>query len=89
MPGTAGDKDGAYEALCRTLQYDKPRSEFCCRLGALLLEKGQLHPATYWYELAIQLPRDNDSMGMKNGIFIPGCRISNWHSVMIALANTS
>ncbi|MEK4236301.1 glycosyltransferase family 2 protein [Paenibacillus sp. FSL H7-0714] len=64
-----GDKDGAYEALCRTLQYDKPRSEFCCRLGALLLEKSQLHPATYWYELAIQLPRDNDSMGMKNGIF--------------------
>lgn len=64
-----GDKDGAFEALCRSLQYDKPRSEFCCRIGALLLEKGQLQPATYWYELAINLPRDNDSMGMKNGIF--------------------
>lgn len=31
-------------------------------------DKGQLHPATYWYELVIQLPRDDDSMGMKNGI---------------------
>lgn len=64
-----GDKEGAFQTLCRTLQYDKPRAEFCCRLGAYLLDKGQLHPAVYWYELATLLPRQDDSMGMKNGIY--------------------
>jgi glycosyltransferase involved in cell wall biosynthesis len=64
-----GDKESAFKALCTTLQYDKPRAEFCCRIGALLLEKSQLDPAIYWYELAIQLPQVNNSMGMRNGIF--------------------
>lgn len=61
-----GDKEGAFTALCRTLQYDQPRPEFCCRLGAWHLEKGQLIPAVYWYEMALMLPRNKDSMGMRN-----------------------
>ncbi|MEK5029241.1 tetratricopeptide repeat-containing glycosyltransferase family 2 protein [Paenibacillus sp. FSL M7-1046] len=64
-----GDKEGAFQSLCRTLQYDTPRAEFCCRLGAWHVEKGQLLPAVYWYELAIKLPRNNDSMGVKNEAF--------------------
>lgn len=61
-----GDKQGAFGALCRTLQYDVPRPEFCCRLGAWHLDRGQLQAAVYWYELAVMLPRPVDSMGMRN-----------------------
>lgn len=64
-----GDREGAFEDLCRTLQYDKPRPEFCCRIGDWHVEKGQLLPAVYWYELAIRLPWNNDSMGVRNEAF--------------------
>lgn len=65
----SGDREGAFEALCRTLQYDKPRAEFCCRLGAWHVERGQYLPAVYWYEQAISLPRPVDSMGVRNEAF--------------------
>ncbi|OKP90518.1 glycosyl transferase [Paenibacillus helianthi] len=61
-----GNKEGAFEALCLTLKVDKPRPEFCCRLAAWHLEKNQLLMAIYWYELAVMLPRNSDSMGMRN-----------------------
>ena len=61
-----GDKEAAFAALCRTLQYDLPRPEFCCLLGAWHLEKGQLLTAVYWYELALKLPRNKESMGVRN-----------------------
>lgn len=64
-----GDKEAAFTAITRTLQYDSPRAEFCCRLGTWHVEKGQLHPAIYWYELAVMLPRQTASMGVKNEAF--------------------
>lgn len=64
-----GEKEAAFTAVTRTLQYDTPRAEGCCRLGAWHLEKGQLHPAIYWFELALQLPGQAESMAMKNEAF--------------------
>ncbi|WNS45948.1 glycosyltransferase family 2 protein [Paenibacillus sp. MMS20-IR301] len=61
-----GDTGAAFTAMTRSLQYDAPRAEFCCRLGAWHVEKGQLQQAVYWYELALMLPRQNASMGVKN-----------------------
>ncbi|ASA20800.1 hypothetical protein [Paenibacillus donghaensis] len=61
-----GDKQGTAEALCRTLQYDTPRAEFCCWFGGYLLEQGALPQAVYWYELALQLPPQTASMGIVN-----------------------
>lgn len=61
-----GNREEAFQALCRTLKIDKPRAEFCCRMGAWHLEKNQLHQAVYWYELAVMLPRENDSMGIRS-----------------------
>ncbi|WP_238649593.1 glycosyltransferase family 2 protein [Paenibacillus piscarius] len=66
---TLGDQEAAFAAFTRTLQYDAPRAEFCCRMGAWLVEKGLFHPAVYWYELALKLSAPNDSMGMKNEAF--------------------
>ncbi|QUL57245.1 glycosyltransferase family 2 protein [Paenibacillus tritici] len=64
-----GDKEASFTAIARTLQYDSPRAEGCCRLGAWHLEKGQLHPAVYWYELALVLPDRAESMGVRNEAF--------------------
>lgn len=74
-----GDKEGAFTAVTRTLQYDSPRAEFCCRLGAWHVEMGQYHPAVYWYELAVSLPRLSESMGVKNeafGTWIPNLQLA-------------
>lgn len=61
-----GEQGAAFAALCRTLQYDQPRAEFCCRLAAWHLDKGQLQTAAYWYELAVMLPRNRESMAIRN-----------------------
>lgn len=60
-----GDTVRLFQALCRTLQYDTPRSEFCCRLGAYLMAQERYAQAAYWYELAIALP-ERESMGLKD-----------------------
>ncbi|GGF70812.1 beta 1,4 glucosyltransferase [Paenibacillus albidus] len=64
-----GDAEGAFQALCRTLQYDSPRPECCCRLGAWLFERGRLQAAVYWYETAVGLPSLDDSMGLRNAAY--------------------
>ncbi|SET20065.1 glycosyltransferase [Paenibacillus sp. NFR01] len=56
------------EALLRTLQYDIPRSEFCCRYGAFLFGQEKYNDAAYWYELATALPERTANMGMQDKI---------------------
>ena len=60
-----GDLDGAREALARSLRYDVPRAETCCEMGALWMRGGRYREALFWYELALQLPRND-----KSGAFI-------------------
>lgn len=43
-------------ALTETLQFDIPRSEFCCQMGGVLLEEGKYQQAAYWFEQAAVLP---------------------------------
>lgn len=59
------NKKGKLEALYRTLNYDIPRSEFCCRLGFELMEQGRFDHAVYWFEKAITLPK-RATMGLQD-----------------------
>ncbi|MFF2018666.1 glycosyltransferase [Paenibacillus sp. NPDC058177] len=64
--GQLGDKEKEFQALCKTLQYDAPRAEFCCRIGAFFLEKNQCKEAIYWYQQAVELPEQAENMGFTN-----------------------
>ncbi|WP_281069366.1 glycosyltransferase [Paenibacillus shirakamiensis] len=48
-------------ALLRTLTYDKPRPEFCCRMGNLFVASNQFDQAVYWYRQAIFSDRSESS----------------------------
>ncbi|MFD1907479.1 hypothetical protein ACFSQ7_31320 [Paenibacillus rhizoplanae] len=85
-----GRREAAFTAVTRTLQYDAPRAEGCCRLGGWHLDKGQLHQAIYWFELALQLPGQAESMAMKKmRPSPPGFRICSSRSVMTGWASMS
>ncbi|MFC3748167.1 glycosyltransferase [Paenibacillus sp. GCM10012306] len=64
--GQLGDTEKEFQALCKTLQYDAPRAEFCCRIGAFFLEKSQHNEAIYWYQQALNLPEQKENMGSTN-----------------------
>nr|WP_238177706.1 glycosyltransferase [Paenibacillus contaminans] len=49
------ERDNQLRALFRTFDYDRPRAECCCRLGALFLAENRLQEAVYWYETAAAL----------------------------------
>lgn len=44
-----------------SFMYDIPRGEICCYLGYLFLQQNESHKAIYWYRLAIEGPRPEDS----------------------------
>ncbi|AJE11477.1 tetratricopeptide repeat-containing glycosyltransferase family 2 protein [Clostridium botulinum] len=46
-----------------SFNYDKPRAEFCCRLGHYFLDENNLPNAIFWYELATNLERPKNSWG--------------------------
>ncbi len=51
--------------ILRSLLFDRPRAQQCCRLGYYFLEKGQYKAASYWYETAIA-SRNEYSWGIAN-----------------------
>lgn len=53
-------------ALLRTMHFDKPRADACCRLGAFFLEEDKLQQSIYWYELATTLEISSEMMGAVN-----------------------
>jgi tetratricopeptide (TPR) repeat protein len=60
-----GNKDKVLESTLRTLQYDAPRAEYCCRLGFYFLSESKLEPAIYWYETALQRKPDAAGWGFQ------------------------
>ncbi|RJE86679.1 glycosyltransferase [Paenibacillus sp. 1011MAR3C5] len=61
--GRLGQPDGQISSLLRTLNYDVPRAEFCCQLGAVFLEKQRYQQAIYWFTQATRLEKPKDMMG--------------------------
>jgi len=53
-------------ALLRTLTYDMPRAEFCCKIGAIWADRGQFAQAVYWYRQAALLEKPQDAMGLSD-----------------------
>ncbi|ASK61094.1 glycosyl transferase [Virgibacillus phasianinus] len=54
-----------FNSILRSFQYDRPRPEFCCRLGYHFLQKNELRTAIFWYEL-ITDNQSRDTLGQVN-----------------------
>jgi GT2 family glycosyltransferase len=66
---TLGNTDTARKFILKSLEYDIPRPEFCCRLGYQFLEKKEYEKAIFWYKLAIQVGEKHDNWGFVNPSF--------------------
>ena len=51
------------------MEYDLPRAELCCEIGTCFLEQKAYRQAIYWYEQALNTPREDE----KCGVVIPDC----------------
>ncbi|GLC89866.1 glycosyltransferase family 2 protein [Lysinibacillus piscis] len=49
------DTDNYIHSILRSLEYDIPRPEACCRLGYHFMEQHKNHEAIYWYTQALSL----------------------------------
>lgn len=54
------------DSIFRSFYYDKPRSEFCCRLGFYFLQREEYHLAAYWYKLAVEADKPEQAFGLEN-----------------------
>ena len=64
-----GQEQMGLAVLMRSMSYDLPRAELCCEIGKYFLEHGELHSAIYWYETALNMPK-NEYAG---GFILPDC----------------
>ena len=64
-----GQDESALLALLRSMSFDLPRAELCCEIGKYFLEHGNYHNAIYWYETALNMPRNEYSCGF----VLPDC----------------
>lgn len=64
-----GEDESALTALLRSMSFDLPRAELCCEIGKYFLEHGNFRHAVYWYETALNRPRNECS----GGFILPDC----------------
>ena len=64
-----GQEQTALATLLRSMSFDLPRAELCCDIGKYFLEQGNYHNAVYWYETALNRPK-NEYAG---GFILPDC----------------
>lgn len=55
----------ALESLFKSFQFDEPRAEVCCEIGAHFIKKEEFRIAKYWYEIALTRKLDDKSGGFK------------------------
>lgn len=67
-----GDSQMELESSLRSLQYDLPRAEFCCRIGYHFLNTHNYNSAIAWYKMATELKLPDNHLGFVN----PAC--STW-----------
>ncbi len=56
-------------ALLKSLEYDIPRAEVCCDIGAYFMERERYRQAAYWYQTAASCEREDQS----GGFVLPDC----------------
>ncbi|MDE5908022.1 MAG: glycosyltransferase [Lachnospiraceae bacterium] len=64
-----GQEHLALNTLLRSMSFDLPRAELCCEIGKYFLEHGNYHIAIYWYETALNTPKNEFSCGF----ILPDC----------------
>lgn len=64
-----GQEQAALTTLLRSMSFDLPRAELCCDIGKYFLEHGNYHNAVYWYETALNRPKNAYS----GGFISPDC----------------
>lgn len=63
------DAKSAMSVLSRSLTYDSPRAEICCKLAEILVNSGKYNEAAFWYETALSLTPNPQS----GGFVLPDC----------------
>ncbi|ASS73730.1 glycosyltransferase [Tumebacillus algifaecis] len=58
-----GDREKQLRMLLRSLEYDMPRAECCCRLGSYYLSEQQYEKAIFWYKSATQVSSPTEQVG--------------------------
>lgn len=58
-----GDTEKSLSALTHAFVYDNPRSETCCQIGDILMNEGRYKKAAFWFELALDLPKNEENGG--------------------------
>ena len=64
-----GQESAALTTLLRSMSFDLPRAELCCEIGKYFLEHGNCKVAIYWYETALNTPKNEYS----GGFILPDC----------------
>ena len=64
-----GKEQSALTTLLRSMSFDLPRAELCCEIGKYFLQHGNYHNAIYWYETALNTPKNEYS----GGFILPDC----------------
>lgn len=59
-------------SIFKSFTYDRPRAEFCCRLGYHFLQKGNISTAVFWYDLATRLEQPKEIWGLLTHPVRPG-----------------
>jgi glycosyltransferase involved in cell wall biosynthesis len=54
------------ESTLKSFQYDRPRAEFCCRLGYYFLNENKFDAAVFWYKMATELEMPKQNWGFSN-----------------------
>ncbi len=61
-----GQPKNELQSVFRSFSYDRPRAEFCCRLGYYFLQKNDFPTAIFWYDIAAETDQSKDGMGFVN-----------------------
>ena len=64
-----GQEESALLTLLRSMSFDLPRAELCCEIGRYFLEHENYRNAIYWYETALDVPKN----GYPGGFVLPDC----------------
>ncbi|QJD83826.1 glycosyltransferase family 2 protein [Cohnella herbarum] len=54
------ERDNELPSLFKSFEYSSPRPEVLCRIGDHFKHKKDFRTAAYWYELATNIPEDNE-----------------------------
>ena len=64
-----GKEQSALSTLLRSMSFDRPRAELCCEIGKHFLDRGNCRNAIFWYETALNTPKNECS----GGFVLPDC----------------